>query len=84
MSGDDIPTPTLISQLANTENIYQGTDAAGRLLFRQNVYDNMVAKERCVTGASLVALALTEVCCRIGRGKVRKGRKARGLANPRG
>ncbi|KAL8707765.1 MAG: hypothetical protein Q9225_007710 [Loekoesia sp. 1 TL-2023] len=62
---------TLIGKVPPTENVYQGTDKDKRLLFRQNIYDEVVTKVTgYLTGSPLVALGLTEVCCRIGKGKV--------------
>ncbi|KAL8730678.1 MAG: hypothetical protein Q9166_003870 [cf. Caloplaca sp. 2 TL-2023] len=58
--------PTGISSLGRNERIYQGTDGQGSLLFRQNLKDgHLKLPLRC-----LIALGLTEVCCREGKGKV--------------
>ncbi|KAL8870704.1 MAG: hypothetical protein Q9174_003312 [Haloplaca sp. 1 TL-2023] len=53
-----------------TENIYQGTDDAGRMCFRQNTRITTDLQGSWTPGIALVAMGLTEACCRIGTGKV--------------
>lgn len=77
MSGVDEPLwPRMyLGKLSPTERIYHGVDRDKRLLFRQNVIDHKVTTDDSyLSASSQVALALTEVCCRLDKGKVSRGR----------
>lgn len=67
LDGSTIP----LKEIDASEPIYRGEDADGRLNFRTNV-SHRVGKYNLmrVLGAPLVALGLTEVCRKIGKGKV--------------
>lgn len=60
----------LLKDLPITENIYLGEDAEHRLQFREHLAVLGEKSKVLLTDENLVALALTEICCRLGRGKV--------------
>ena len=60
-----------LEDLAPSDDIYQGVDEDFRILLRSSLgFRNRFALWP-VTERHLVALALTEVCCTMGKGKVR-------------
>ena len=66
--------PVVINKLPLTENIYQGCGEDGRLRFRQNIKITASSMQVSLPGNALVALGLTEVCRRVGQGKVRNSK----------
>ncbi len=60
-----------LKEIATTQPIYKGEDDEGRLDFRTNlcILDANYARYHFV-GAPLVALGLTEICRKIGKGRV--------------
>ncbi|KAL8782351.1 MAG: hypothetical protein Q9213_005472 [Squamulea squamosa] len=59
-----------LNNIAKDEPIYQGTDAKGQLLFRPHLKIWSSAEVIDLPKRGLIALGLTEVCCRKGKGKV--------------
>ena len=59
-----------LAEIPLTEGLFQGMNDDGELLLRQSVIRPVRGSRGFLPERSLVALALTEVCCRIGRGKV--------------
>ena len=58
------------------EPIDQGVDKAGGLQFYPHISTRLTLSSRdCVSDAQIVALALTEACCKLGTGKVRRSRR---------
>lgn len=76
-SDEPLPPHRSLHKLPNTECFYQGTNDNQELLFRPNIFDNAIAgNHRYLHESSVIALGLTEVCCRRGIGKVgRLGQK---------
>lgn len=68
---DDLRGLPILSELPPSDEIYQGVDDNGWLLLRSNLVYNQRAYVYAVKERLLVALALTEVCCEMGKGKVR-------------
>ena len=68
---DDLRGLLALSELAPSDKIYEGVNDKGWLLLRSNLVYNQKAYVHAVTERLLVALALTEVCCKTGKGKVR-------------
>lgn len=63
--------PVSLTDYPRTESVYQGVDDDRNLLFRQFLYDGWQTTERKpLESPALVALGLTEVCSRVGFGKV--------------
>ena len=60
-----------LEDLAPSDDIYQGVDGDFRLLLRSSLSFWERYHYFPVTERHLVALALTEVCCTMGKGKVR-------------
>ena len=68
---DDLRGLRVLSELAPSDKIYEGVNDKGWLLLRSNLVYNQKFYVYPVTARQLVALALTEVCCETGKGKVR-------------
>ena len=68
---DELRGLLMLSELPPSDKIYQGVNDNGWLLLRSNLVYNQKAYVYAVTERLLVALALTEVCCKMGKGKVR-------------
>lgn len=60
-----------LKDLAPSDKIYQGVNSDGCLLLRSGLVYHGRGYVHPVTERHLVALALTEVCCELGKGKVR-------------
>lgn len=63
-----------LDEISPTESIFKGVDAAGKFQFRTDLLDSHAgrreATDRLLTERGLIAMGLTEVCCKLGRGKV--------------
>lgn len=63
-----------LDEISPTEPIFRGVDAEGSFLFRKDLLNNHAEankdRDRLLTERDLVAMALTEVCCKLGRGKI--------------
>ena len=70
MVGSELRGLLQIDALPASDSIYQGVQDGG-LLLRSSLVYHQGASVYAVTERQLVALALTEVCCDVGKGKVK-------------
>ena len=63
-----------LNEIPRSDSIYGGTDDHGRFLLPTGLANNLAGSSQnlayLLTERYLVALALTEICCRVGKGKV--------------
>ena len=71
MPDKDLKGSIGLETLPPSNKIYQGVNNDGWLLLRSNLAYTQKRKRFAVTERLLVALVLTGVCCKIGKGKVR-------------
>lgn len=68
---DETFSELVLSKFDGNEPIYLGTDDDGGLKFRQNLFSYWTSKSKTyLSEMAVVALGLTETCCRIRQGKV--------------
>ena len=72
MAGRDLQGLIALDTLAPSDKIYQGVNKDGWLLLRSSLIYQERESIYPVTERLLVALALTEVCCDVGKGKVNR------------
>ena len=61
-----------LGSLSLSQTIYQGVDADGRHYFQPNLAVSYgIGFRKAIAYKELVALGLTEICCEMGKGKVR-------------
>ncbi len=64
-----------LDEIPTTESIFEGVDTNGSFIFRKDLTNNHAGpygvKDQLLTERQLIAMILTEICCRKGRGKVR-------------
>lgn len=63
-----------LDNISTAESIFQGVDATGSFQFRTDLLNNHAGKyedtDRLLAERDLIAIGLTEVCCKMGKGKV--------------
>lgn len=74
MVGEGLRGLPHVDALSPSDKIYQGVNQDGWLLLRSSLVYHQKESTYALTERHLVALALTEICCDIGRGKVKDGR----------
>ena len=75
-SDETLWSRTYINQMNLVEHFFQETNNDERLLFRQNIFDYKIRDDnQYLSRASLVALDLTKICCRIDKDKMSNDHK---------
>ena len=70
MAGRNLQGLISLDTLSPSDKIYQGVNDDGGLVLRSGLVYQEKESIYTVTERHLVALALTEICCKLGKGKV--------------